>query len=100
MQFKILFVFLQTENTNNSYYEFSKETVSMLELFALSPIIADQKITERMRLLADNPAITDILSQNDVDLSIVSERQLHLLAEEHATLVLPTRKGEKVSLCI
>jgi hypothetical protein len=77
-----------------------QETVSMLELFALSPIIADQKITERMRLLADNPAITDILSQNDVDLSIVSERQLHLLVEEHATLVLPTRKGEKVSLCI
>ncbi|MBO7492592.1 MAG: hypothetical protein J6T87_00430 [Bacteroidales bacterium] len=57
-------------------------------------------MTERMRLLADNPTISDLMSQNDVDLSIVSESQLHLLVEEHATLVLPTRSGEKVSLCI
>ena len=66
----------------------------------ISPILADQKMTERMRLLADNPTISDLMSQNDVDLSIVSERQLHLLVEEHASLVLPTRSGEKVSLCI
>lgn len=77
-----------------------EETASNLELFSLSPILSDQPMTERMRLLADNPTISDLMSQNDVDLSIVSERQLHLLVEEHATLVLPTRSGEKVSLCI
>ena len=66
----------------------------------ISPILADQKMTERMRLLADNPTISDLMSQNDVDLSIVSERQLHLLVEEHATLVFPTRSGIKVSIRI
>ena len=77
-----------------------EETASNLELFSLSPILSDQPMTERMRLLADNPTISDLMSQNDVDLSIVSESQLHLLIKEHATLVLPTRSGEKVSLCI
>lgn len=77
-----------------------EETASNLELFSLSPILSDQLMTERMRLLADNPTISDLMSQNDVDLSIVSESQLHLLIKEHATLVLPTRSGEKVSLCI
>ena len=77
-----------------------EETASNLELFSLSPILSDQPMTERMRLLADNPTISDLMSQNDVDLSIVSERQLHLLVEEHATLVFPTRSGKKVSIRI
>lgn len=77
-----------------------EETASNLELFSLSPILSDQPMTERMRLLADNPTISDLMSQNDVDLNIVSERQLHLLVEEHATLVFPTRSGIKVSIRI
>ncbi len=77
-----------------------EETASNLELFSLSPILSDQPMTERMRLLADNPTISDLMSANDVDLSIVSERQLRLLIEDHATLVLPTRSGNKVSLSL
>lgn len=77
-----------------------EEAASNLELFALSPIISDQTMTERMRLLTDYPAISEMMSANDVDLSIVSERQLRLLVEERATLVFPTRSGDKVSLSL
>ena len=77
-----------------------EETASNLELFALSPIISDQTMTERMRLLTDYPAIFNMMSANDVDLSIVSVRQLRLLIEERATLVFPTRNGNKVSLSL
>ena len=77
-----------------------EETASNLELFALSPIISDQTMTERMRLLTDYSAISEMMLANDVDLSIVSERQLRLLIEEHSTLVFPTRSGNKVSLSL
>lgn len=77
-----------------------EEAASNLELFALSPIISDQTMTERMRFLTDYPAISEMMSANDVDLSIVSERQLRLLVEERATLVFPTRSGDKVSLSL
>ena len=77
-----------------------EETASNLELFALSPIISDQSMTERMRLLTDYPAISEMMLANDVDLSIVSERQLRLLIEEHSTLVFSTRSGNKVSLSL
>ena len=77
-----------------------EETASLLELFSLSPIIAGQPVTERMQLIDTHPEILEKLEKNDIDISIVSEKQLLQILREHATVEIPNRKGNKVTFSL
>lgn len=77
-----------------------EETAASLELFALSPMIAEQAMTQRMQILTKHPEIAERLDANDVDISMLSERQLYKLTEGHATVELFSRKGNTVSLSL
>lgn len=77
-----------------------EETASLLELFSLSPVIAGQPVTERMQLIDTHPEILEELEKNDIDISIVSEKQLLQIIREHATVEIPNRKGNKVTFSL
>ena len=77
-----------------------EETASNLELFALSPMIATQAMTQRMQMLTAHPEIAEKLDANDVDISMLSERKLHQLTEEHTSVELFSRKGNTISLSL
>ena len=77
-----------------------EETASLLELFSLSPIIAGQPVTERMQLIDTHPEILEKLEKNDIDISIVSAKQLLQIIREHATVEIPNRKGNQVTFSL
>ena len=77
-----------------------EETAASLELFALSPMIAEQTMTRRMQMLTAHPEIAEKLDANDVDISMLSERKLDQLTEGHATVELFSRKGDMVTLSL
>lgn len=73
-----------------------ENAAASLEVFSISPLIANQPATKRMLLIEKHPEIIQEIADLDVDFSIVSERQLRQIIEEHAAVELHTRTGNPV----
>ncbi len=76
------------------------ETASLLELFSQYPLVANQTNTPRMQLLIDNPNLTQLFENNNVDLSTISEQQLQNLINQGASLKVYSRNGEEVDISL
>lgn len=62
----------------------------------MSPMIAKQPLTYRMKLLHEHPEVIKHLTECNIDVSIVSEHQLHALIVEHKLLEIKSRNGENI----
>ena len=91
-----------SDNTSKNFVkrQLIEETVSLLNLFAHYPLVANQKNTLRMQILLENPDLVPRFESNDVDLSTVSENQLQCALNRGEALELYTRSGRLVKLVL
>ncbi len=91
-----------SDNTSKNFVkrQLIEETVSLLNLFAHYPLVANQKNTLRMQILLENPDLIPMFESNDVDLSTVSENQLQCALNRGEALELYTRSGRLVKLVL
>lgn len=91
-----------SDNTSKNFVkrQLIEETVSLLNLFAHYPLVANQKNTLRMQILLENPDLIPMFESNDVDLSTVSENQLQCALNRGDALELYTRSGRLVKLVL
>lgn len=91
-----------SDNTSKNFVkrQLIEETVSLLNLFAHYPLVANQKNTLRMQILLENPDLIPRFESNDVDLSTVSENQLQCALNRGEALELYTRSGRLVKLVL
>ena len=91
-----------SDNTSKNFVkrQLIEETVSLLNLFAHYPLVANQKNTLRMQILLENPDLIPRFESNDVDLSTVSENQLQCALNRGEALELYRRSGRLVKLVL
>lgn len=89
-----------SDNTSKNFVkrQLIEETVSLLNLFAHYPLVANQKNTLRMQILLENPDLIPRFESND--LSTVSENQLQCALNRGEALELYTRSGRLVKLVL
>lgn len=71
------------------------ETATLLELFSDFPLIAQQPMTARMKLIDDYPDIVRQLNGKDVDLSTLSEQTLQRILAANEAVELTTKHAQK-----
>ena len=91
-------VLLNNQSKNFVKKQLLEETALNLELFAMCPLVATQKPTERMKMIDAYPELIRQIKAKDVDLSTVSESQLHQLVDEKQTLAFRNSLGETVEI--
>lgn len=72
------------------------ETSQLLELFSTFPLISQQPISMRMKLIDEHPDIIRQLSESDVEISTLSEQQLEQLLVFGDTLELKTNQARTI----
>lgn len=73
------------------------DTVNLLKIFAANPLIAHQAKTQRLLLIEQHPQLLDFLSKNDIDLSIISEKDL-LTLSGGSTICAINKSGHNIEI--
>ncbi len=73
------------------------ETSTLLNLFALNPLVSTQPKTVRFKIIESNPSINDFCAKNDIDISIISEKKLLLLSNGTPISVL-NKAGSNITV--
>lgn len=73
------------------------ETSTLLNLFALNPLVSTQPKTVRFKIIESNPSINEFCAKNDIDISIISEKKLLLLSNGTPISVL-NKAGSNITV--
>lgn len=75
-----------------------EETTMALKMFAAFPQISSQPPTRRTMLIESNPSVVESWVSKDVDISILDEKTITDILENHSSTEVRNRKGEIVNI--